>query len=36
MPADSGSPTFNNWDNLQNGNNGVDYTGATKTVQATG
>tara|TARA_B100000700_G_scaffold305414_1_gene379285 strand:+ start:741 stop:2393 length:1653 start_codon:yes stop_codon:yes gene_type:complete len=36
MPADTGNPTFNNWDNLQNGNNGVDYTGATKTVQATG
>ena len=36
MPMSTGNPTFNDWDNLQGGDNGVSYTGATKTVQATG
>jgi hypothetical protein len=37
MPADtSSSVTFNDWDNLQGGDNGVSYTGATKTVTEIG
>ena len=36
MPASTGNPSFNDWDNLQGGDNGVSYTGATKTVQEIG